>query len=98
MCFEATWSDRGAECVQHTRWTDIDYAKVCSDKFPSAQNDGKVHCRKGKSISGTDLFTRSRINTCGKDPQDCGPDTVSPGCTPESGKKGKKAATPPKAP
>jgi hypothetical protein len=98
MCFEATWSARGAECVGHTRWTDLDYAQSCPDTFPSSQNNGSVHCRKKASISAKDLFTRSRINTCGKDPQDCGPDTVSPGCDSGSAKKGKKAAAPPKAP
>jgi hypothetical protein len=89
MCFEATWSARGAECVGHPRFTNLDYEKDCGAFFTVAKDHG-VRCRKGKSISQADLFTRSRTNTCGgNDTQsnDCGPDNASPGCQSTSDKK-----------
>jgi hypothetical protein len=78
-CFEASWSDRGAICVGHTRWTEpnLDFDKTpCRSQFKPAEN-GLVFCRGKQSHDA--LFTRSKINTCGIEAPNCKRD-ASPGC------------------
>jgi hypothetical protein len=74
QCLEASWSDRGAECVNHTRWTGpgLDfYGTWCSEPNSDTKTifknvPGKPYrCRDHSVVNGDSFFTRSRTNTCG---------------------------------
>jgi hypothetical protein len=80
-CFEASWSERGAECVAHTRWKDVDITKICQQNPFTDSSQAGVLCRSDSPrLNKQSLFTRSRTNSCGNDPTSCGPDLLSPGC------------------